>query len=44
MNMASLNVAVSVLQRVVSDLAVFVDGRDIPDDTLDSFIVFGVCV
>ena len=34
-----LNVAVSVLRRVVSDLSVFVDGRDIPDDTLDSFIV-----
>ena len=28
MNMASLNVAVSVLRRVVSDLSVFVDGRD----------------
>ena len=39
MNMASLNVAVSVLRRVVSDLSVLVDGRDIPDDTLDSFIV-----
>ena len=39
MNMASLNVAVSVLRRVISDLSVFVDGRDIPDDTLDSFIV-----
>ena len=39
--MASFNVAVavSVLRRVVSDLSVFVDGRDIPDDTLDSFIV-----
>ena len=33
------NVAVSVLQRVVSDLSAFVDGRDIPENTLDSFIV-----
>jgi hypothetical protein len=24
----------------MSDLSVFIDGRDIPDDTLDSFIVF----
>ena len=37
--MAGLNVAISVLRRVMSDLSVFVDGRDIPDDTLDSFIV-----
>ena len=28
-----------MLQRVVSDLSTFVDGRDIPEDTLDSFIV-----
>lgn len=27
------------MRRVVSDLSVFVDGRDIPDDTLDSFIL-----
>ena len=37
-NMVSLNVAVSVLRRVISDLSVFADGRDIPDDTLDHFI------
>lgn len=33
------NVAITVLQRVVSDLSAFVDGRDIPEDTFDSFIV-----
>lgn len=34
-----LDVAISVLRRVLNDLSVFSDGRDIPDDTLDSFIV-----
>ena len=30
---------VQILRRVASDLAIFIDGRDIPEDTLDSFIV-----
>ena len=33
------NVAITVLQRVVSDLSAFVDDSDISADTLDSFIV-----
>lgn len=35
--MADLSVA--ILKRISSDLSAFVDGRDIPEDTLDSFIV-----
>ena len=31
--------AVETLRRVAHDLAIFVDGRNIPQDTLDSFIV-----
>ena len=34
-----LDVAISTLRRVVSDLSVFSDGREIPDDTLECFIV-----
>ena len=37
--MVSVDLAVSILRRVSSDLSVFVDGRDIPDDTLDYFIL-----
>ena len=37
--MVSLDLAVSILRRVSNDLSVFVDGRDIPDDTLDYFIL-----
>ena len=31
--------AVSILRRISADLSVFDDGRDIPEDTLDYFIV-----
>lgn len=34
-----LDVAISILRRVVSDLSVFSDGRNIPDDTVESLIV-----
>ena len=33
------DLCVSILQRVSSDLSAFVDGTDIPEDTLDSFTV-----
>ena len=31
--------AVDTLRRISSDLSAFTDGRDIPEDVLDSFIV-----
>ena len=37
--MADLNLVANILRRIVNDLAVFSDGRNIPEDTLDSFIV-----
>lgn len=40
MNMCMMSVwVISLLRRVASDLAVFSDGRHIPEDTLDAFIV-----
>ena len=33
------NLSVAVLKRVNCDLTAFTDGRDIPEDTLESFIV-----
>ena len=33
------DLSVAILQRVSSDVSAFADGRDIPKDTLDSFIV-----
>ena len=33
------SLAVDTLRRLSSDLSVFTDGRDIPEDVLDSFIV-----
>ena len=33
------NLAVDILRRISNDLSAFADGRDIPEDTLDSFIV-----
>ena len=37
--MVSLDLAVSMLRRVINDLSVFADGRDIPDVTHDYFIL-----
>ena len=37
--LAMAALSVSILCRVSSDLSAFVDTRDIPEDTLDSFIV-----
>lgn len=37
--MASLNLCCGILRRVSSDLTAYCDGRDIPDDVLDYFIV-----
>ena len=34
-----MSMVVSVLQRVINDLIPFVDGRDIPENTFDSFII-----
>ena len=33
------DLAISILRRISADLSVFGDGRDIPEDTLDYFIV-----
>ncbi len=35
----ALSVSAITLRRVANDLTRFSDGRDIPDDVLDSFIV-----
>ena len=37
--MKMISLAVDTLRRLSSDLPVFTDGRDIPEDVLDSFIV-----
>ena len=34
-----ISMAVSILQRLINDLIPFDDGRDIPENTLDSFII-----
>ena len=33
------DLAIDTLRRISSDLSAFTDGRDIPQDVLDSFIV-----